>query len=243
MKHYYGQAQSQLGVALPNVTVTVYLASTLTLAQLYTDDGITLGGNPLVTDSNGRYNFYTSDGRYDIAYTGGTIVPFTESNIEVADLTQAQPGDAQWETNSLEAGVIELVEVVSGSIAPIGSINLYAKTDNHLYYQDQFGNETGPLTPGTPTFPQIKTVSTGYSTTAFDGTILVNATVAPITITLTSSVAMAGQSYTVKKIDSSMNAVTVVSTTGNLDGVASFVNQISFQSNTFQFDGTNWWIT
>lgn len=59
-------------------TVTVYLQGTLTLATLYSDDGVTSKSNPFTASKNGQWFFYASDGTYDITFSGGGIpAPFT----------------------------------------------------------------------------------------------------------------------------------------------------------------------
>ncbi|HAV42625.1 TPA: hypothetical protein DCX15_01220 [bacterium] len=66
----------------------------------------------------------------------------------------------------------------------------------------------------------IKIVTTNYTVTDEDHTILVDATAGPVTVTLLPVAGIEGREYVVKKIDASVNAVTVTSVS-NIDGVAS----------------------
>lgn len=87
-----------------------------------------------------------------------------------------------------------------------------------------------------------------YTATYNDRTIQVDATTGPLTITLPAAqtgVAVAGTGvvFTIKKVDSSVNAVTVVgqaSTT--LDGAASIILATQNAKTTVQSDGTNWFV-
>ena len=52
----------------PGATVSVYLASTSTLATLYADSALTAKANPFTAASNGDASFYAADGDYDITF-------------------------------------------------------------------------------------------------------------------------------------------------------------------------------
>jgi hypothetical protein len=64
--HYRDAVQDTKGNAMGNVSVSVYLQGTDTLATLYSDNGVTPKDNPFVTDAKGSYNFYVAQGIYDI---------------------------------------------------------------------------------------------------------------------------------------------------------------------------------
>ena len=91
------------GQPVANALVTVYFPSTTNKATIYSDDGVTQQGNPLTTDGLGRFAFYVADGRYDFAVSGTNIVPYTQANIEIADVSEAGPGtgDVTWATLGL----------------------------------------------------------------------------------------------------------------------------------------------
>lgn len=102
----------------------------------------------------------------------------------------------------------------------------------------------GNLTPGVTT--PVRTVTANYTVLLTDGTIFVDATAGPVTITLPTAasaiVGTQGQRVRVKKNDASPNAVTIVATGGQIDGVPNAV--ISTPYNAFEFSpipGTaNW---
>lgn len=102
----------------------------------------------------------------------------------------------------------------------------------------------GNLTPGVTT--PVRTVTANYTVLLSDGTIFVDCTAGPVTITLPTAASAIvngqGQRVRVKKIDTTANAVTITATGGQIDGAASAV--ISTPYNVFEFSpipGTaNW---
>lgn len=69
----------------------------------------------------------------------------------------------------------------------------------------------------------------------------VNATSAAIAITLP-PVAAYLDPITVKKTDSSANAVTVTPASGTIDGAASYILSAQWSTVTLNSDGTNWFV-
>ena len=67
------------GNPLSGVSVAVKLAGTATNAVLYADNGITSLANPFTNDSNGTFEFYAPNGRYDVQPTK-TGVTFTQTD-------------------------------------------------------------------------------------------------------------------------------------------------------------------
>jgi hypothetical protein len=89
----------------------------------------------------------------------------------------------------------------------------------------------------------IATKTVGYTATASDYTLLGDATAAAFTITLPAVAACPGRIYNIKKIDSSVNAVTIdgnVSET--IDGALTKVLSAQWESVTIQNNGTSWFI-
>ena len=76
---------NERGDVISNVSVTVYLTGTATLATLYSDDGVTTTTNPVTSDSNGKFSFYVEDGRYDLTFTKTGITTRTITDMEVID--------------------------------------------------------------------------------------------------------------------------------------------------------------
>lgn len=84
------------GQPLAGASVSVLNYPSGSLATIYIDNGITVGPNPITTNSLGRYNFYAANGRYSlqIAYpntTTQTILDFPleddPANPQVANIT------------------------------------------------------------------------------------------------------------------------------------------------------------
>jgi hypothetical protein len=73
----------------PLCTVTVYLHGTLTLATIYSDNGITSLANPFTANSNGQFTFYAANNRYDVILSNnagsGPASPLTLSDILLND--------------------------------------------------------------------------------------------------------------------------------------------------------------
>ncbi len=80
----------------PSATITVYVADTVTIAEIYSDDGSppTAKANPFTAESNGMWYFYAEDGRYDVLFSGGGIaVPFTVGDLQAFDVKR--PGNVR----------------------------------------------------------------------------------------------------------------------------------------------------
>jgi hypothetical protein len=90
----------------------------------------------------------------------------------------------------------------------------------------------------------VVTVTSNYTALTNDYLILCNALYGPITINLPSTGIIAGDSYIVKKIDSSINTVTIDALGSQLiDG--QLTQTIGYQNTAVVFtnDGTNWWMS
>lgn len=67
-------------------TVTVYLAGTLTLASIYSDNGVTPKANPFTADaSTGYWDFYAANDRYDVRFSGTVSPAWTLGDILLFD--------------------------------------------------------------------------------------------------------------------------------------------------------------
>jgi hypothetical protein len=81
-----GQVKSNEYVqrSYPYANVTVYLANTATLADLYGDStGAVPKSNPFQASSTGYYWFYGTDGDYDIKFTGvGILLPWIRKGVQ-----------------------------------------------------------------------------------------------------------------------------------------------------------------
>ena len=87
----------------------------------------------------------------------------------------------------------------------------------------------------------ITTKAADYTLSATDETVLVNASAAGVTITLPTG-AVAGKKYTIKKIDTTVNTLTLNGGGGSIDGNSSVLTSVPYQGWVVQFDGSNWFI-
>jgi len=121
MKHYENQVLRNTGTTMLPVsgaTVTVYLAGTVTLATLYSDDGVTPISNPVTTDANGGYGFYVADGLYDIQHAHASITTYTLEDVDIFDRATAASSDAQWKVADLDVSAeFQLPTVAPGTPA------------------------------------------------------------------------------------------------------------------------------
>jgi hypothetical protein len=80
MQKYPNVVQDRAGNAIVGalVTITNYGGG---IATIYSDNGITVTNNPLVTDENGMYEFYAANGQYSLSATYGG------STVSIADIT------------------------------------------------------------------------------------------------------------------------------------------------------------
>jgi hypothetical protein len=88
MEHYTEELQDQSGKAIQLATVRVYNAGTLTLATIYSDNGVTHKTNPFLTGTDGAFDFYAANGRYDLTFTksGYTFTAAHTAGIALFDL-------------------------------------------------------------------------------------------------------------------------------------------------------------
>ena len=72
--------------SFPSCTVQVFLAGTVTLATLFSDNVGTPLGNPFTANSSGYFSFYAGNGRYDVKLYNALIpTPFTWGDILLCD--------------------------------------------------------------------------------------------------------------------------------------------------------------
>jgi len=90
---------------------------------------------------------------------------------------------------------------------------------------------------------QIVTVSTTYPVLSTDYTVLGDATSAAFAVNLPLASTQTGKVLNIKKIDSSVNAVTVTRAgSDTIDGATTVALSSQYQSTTIQSNGTNWFI-
>ena len=90
----------------------------------------------------------------------------------------------------------------------------------------------------------ITTVTSNYTLTGSDNTVLANTTSGAITITLPTPGSFAGRIYTIKKIGTGGidNDLTITPASGTIEGGANYKIYNDWTIVTLQTDGTNWYI-
>jgi hypothetical protein len=93
MRRYNNVVQNAAGAAIPGAAVVVHTAAAPpgsgALATIYSDDGITVLPNSLVTtDGFGRFGFYAPYGKYDLVITGPGLVTYTVAAEEITDFLE-----------------------------------------------------------------------------------------------------------------------------------------------------------
>ena len=107
--------RDQYGRALGGATITVYIAGTTDLAEVYSDNIFTLQTNPIVSDTlTGAFNFYAINGVYDlvIAHPQATFDANRTKRISVIDGSALTGGGTT--AAGLEAA-FEAVNEISGA--------------------------------------------------------------------------------------------------------------------------------
>lgn len=88
MERYFNYSHDYLGDGgiVGGATITIYDATTLNLATIYSDELLTPKSNPFVSDADGFFYFYAAGGRYDVSFSGtGITSPFTWSDLQLID--------------------------------------------------------------------------------------------------------------------------------------------------------------
>lgn len=85
MQRYINSVASSTGVPVAGATVQVNNYPAGTPATIYSDNGVTVATNPLVTDTNGAFSFYAADGHYQLVIGGPNVQPVTLNDILLLD--------------------------------------------------------------------------------------------------------------------------------------------------------------
>ena len=87
----------------------------------------------------------------------------------------------------------------------------------------------------------IRSVTGDFTVTLDDDAVFADATAAAITITLPDVRRASARRFYVKKVDASANVATVTSS-ALIDGAATFLLNVQYESVTVVSDGATWWI-
>jgi len=139
------------------------------LAQIYSDAALTQAmANPTTTDGMGNYFFYAAPGKYEVEISGPGITnkqlpnvmlpsdpssPTFTGGISAFSLNLSGNLTVNGNTTvvgSLASGTLNLTnQATPPGAASAGTVNLYSKTaDKKLYYKDDTGAESGPISTG-----------------------------------------------------------------------------------------------
>ncbi len=110
--------QNASGVTVVGVglTVMVYNAGTVVPATIYLDNGVTLIDQlvtPILTDVNGRFEFYAANGRYDVTISGATITTITVPDILLEDLALFFGGNYADNLGTVDALIVSYPNAVT----------------------------------------------------------------------------------------------------------------------------------
>lgn len=209
--------------------------------------GITLGGDVVQWSDDGTPSgtilasinlpFTEAGGQYWVfAYPGtGSGTQIIEMRSDRLDVLNSHGGS----TGKLRTATIEIVGSSSGTAtivppAAAGTPTLTLPT----------ASGTFALTSDIPAAGAVSTKTANYTTTASDGTILVSASTADITIDLLSPAAYSGKIVHYKKIDTSAYYVRLVARTGTVETAhaLNLAPNASYAAVKLQSDGSQWWV-
>lgn len=183
------------------------------------------GTNPRLSasgESNRGVDIYDSNGNEILKTTG------TASAVNELTLANAATGNAPTFT-------------ASGNDTNI-NINLTPKGSGSVVVP-KLTSSSSDLTTSTlkGVINQTAAKSTTYSITATDTNITGDCTSGAFTVTLPTAVGVTGQTYTVTKVDSSANALTIGTTSSQtIAGQTTYKIYNQYQSVTVYSDGSNW---
>lgn len=72
MQSHRNAVQNKNGEAVNGATVSIYNSGTATLSTIYSDNLSTAKTNPITTGSEGEFEFWAANGRYDVTTTYGS---------------------------------------------------------------------------------------------------------------------------------------------------------------------------
>lgn len=131
--------------------------------------------------------------------------------------------------------VITDLSVTLASNSPAGTDVIGSTLDDYIKAQSGF---IAQLYAGKKAYASV---STTYSLLANDGLIEGDATAGAFTVTLTAAASSLGRVVTIKKIDSSANAVTVDGDGAEaIDGAATYALSSQYDAVTLHCDGVTW---
>ena len=251
------------GVTLSNGTLTLHAAdathpgavdtTTQSFGGAKTFQGsVTVAGNLVLT---GTPQALASDSaNLLIREANGTVV---QKNLSLSAFKQLVTGtdsgtvkDVHIDSSSATQTVIDVPDA-SGTVRGVVNIRSGQVFGGYKNFKDSLAvglasgstaNSTLQLNGSMST--NITKVTSSYTVTAGDNTVLADATGGAITITLPGPGTIAGRIYTIKKIGTGGidNALTITPTSGTIDGGSNYIIYNDWTFVCLQTDGTNWYV-
>nr|WP_295869502.1 hypothetical protein [uncultured Chitinophaga sp.] len=219
----------------------------LRVAQQATIDGnllLTTIGNASPTDSNNVL----------IRRADGTVVTkLLNSNAFKALVTGKSPGtvnDVNIDSSSATQIVINIPDAATTVRGVVNTLSGQTFA-GYKSFRDSLAVGVAEGTKANSSFQvngsmatNLTKVTSSYTVTASDNTILADATGGALTITLPSPGAIAGRMYTIKKIGSGGidKEVTISTSGGTIDGSGNYIIYNDWTFVTLQTDGTDWYV-
>lgn len=121
---------TQDGNAAVGTTITVRKNGVGSKAVIYSDNGDTLKENPFAVDSNGNYQFYVEDGRYDIIQNEGLASQISLIDIIISEIVGITTTQLISSATSAREG--DLIETTGYSTKGVGGAKWVATSTTGL---------------------------------------------------------------------------------------------------------------
>jgi len=123
MQKYQDAIQDVHGNAIPDALVTVYVYGTLTLATIYSDNGLTVVPSSIVTtDTDGQFFFYADNGRYTLSISATNFAAELKTDVTLFDQTDAGIASVK-DYGAVGNGVTDDTAAIQAAIDAVYSAN------------------------------------------------------------------------------------------------------------------------
>jgi len=215
-------------------TVARFLESDLPTTTVFTDQAATLTGNPITINNlalggnlNVGSNALTNSGhQITIPLNTGTVLLNNGSGSSLTGIVTSIAGTANNLTASSSTGAVTL-NLGSNVVTTGASAQTISKPVKITGFSSaETGNKTS-----------------AYTVTSSDDVVFVDDSGGSVTITLPSAVGLDGKTFTIKKVSSSLNTVTISAASGQTIDGASSVTLNSAQEKTTIQSNNHYWFT
>lgn len=150
MQKYQNNVTTNRGVAVARTLVRVDNLDG-TLATIYSDNGVTVTSNPMLTNENGYFEFYADTGRYNILISGGEAY----TDFQIADVVEAVV-EADADAAAAAASAAAAAATLAGAVK---TVDLAASGGAGLV------GDTGPV--ATPYLQTVSDINNGNPVSLF----------------------------------------------------------------------------